>query len=263
MIQINDLTAYYFKQTENNPAVDRVRLRIPRGCIFALVGESGCGKTTLGLSITRLINSRDGEITTGAVVFEDKNILKFSEDRLRRDIRGKKISYIFQEPASSLNPVFTIGDQIGETLLVHKAATRTNVRSKVLEALEEARISDPIRVIELYPNELSGGMKQRVMIAMAVSMRPKLLIADEPTTALDVTAEHEILQLLLTLKNELLLSILFITHDIRIVKKIADKIAVMYKGKIVEAGETAKVLENPNHSYTKLLIDSMPENLKL
>ncbi|MFH1644958.1 MAG: ABC transporter ATP-binding protein [Candidatus Omnitrophota bacterium] len=263
MIQINDLVTYYFRQGRSNAAVNRVRLRIPQGCIFAVVGESGCGKTTLGLSITRLINPKDGEIAEGAVVFEDKNILKFSEERLRKAIRGKKISYVFQEPASSLNPVFTIGEQIAEALLVHKAANKKNVKAKVLEALEEARISDPNRVIGLYPHELSGGMKQRAMIAMAVSMRPKLLIADEPTTALDVATEDEILQLLVTLKNELSLSVLLITHDMRIVKKVADKIAVMYKGKIVEVGDMAKVLNNPKHEYTKLLIDSMPENLKL
>jgi len=262
MLQINDLTAAYFKDEKEIRAIDGIRLKVPHGSIFALVGESGCGKTTLGLSITGLIDPKDGKILSGAVVFEDKNILRLPREQLR-DIRGKNISYIFQEPASSLNPVFTIGEQIEEALIVHKLADAKVVREKAIDALKEARLTDPERVYSSYPHQLSGGMKQRAMIAMAISTRPRLLIADEPTTALDVDTESEILELLLTLREELSLSVLFITHDIRLVQRIADQVAVMYNGKIVEVGETAKVFTNPRHEYTKLLLDSMPEKLKL
>jgi len=260
MIKINDLTVEYFSSKQR--AVDGVRLHIPEREVFALLGESGCGKTTLGLSITRLINPNDGRIVSGSVVFENKNILRLPKENLR-DIRGKSISYIFQEPASSLNPVFTIGEQIRETLLLHNVATKKEVKEKALIALEEARLADPERVYNSYPHQLSGGMKQRAMIAMAISTKPKLLIADEPTTALDIDTESEILKLLLTLRDELGLSILFITHDMRIVEEIAEKIAVMHQGKIVEIGEAKKILSNPKHEYTKLLLNSMPEKLKL
>jgi len=269
MLQINDLIVGYYKGTSKplvpsamHTAVNKVRLKISQGAIFALVGESGCGKTTLGLSITNLINPKQGRVLSGSVVFEEKNILRLSDEEMR-DIRGKGISYVFQEPASSLNPVFTIGEQIGEALLVHNMVDCTQVKRSVLAALKEARLSDPERVYNAYPHQLSGGMKQRSMIAMAISTRPRLLIADEPTTALDADTESEILELLLLLRKELSLSVLFITHDIRIVERIADQVAVMYQGGIAEVGETAKVLNNPRAEYTKLLLDSMPEKLKL
>ncbi|MFH1867632.1 MAG: ABC transporter ATP-binding protein [Candidatus Omnitrophota bacterium] len=263
ILQINDLKTSYFKDQKETKAVDGVRLKIPKGCIFALVGESGCGKSTLGLSITNLIGPKDGRVVSGSVVFEGKNILRISADELR-DIRGKSISYIFQEPATSLNPVFSIGEQIKEALLVHRIVrTREEAKIKAMASLKEARLDNPERVFKSYPHQLSGGMKQRAMIAMAISTRPKLLIADEPTTALDVDTESEILQLLSDLREEMSLSILIITHDIRLVRRFADRAAVMYNGKIVEVEETAKLFEKPKHAYTQMLLDSMPERLKL
>jgi ABC-type dipeptide/oligopeptide/nickel transport system ATPase component len=266
MIAINDLTVCYYSSrametSEEFAAVDNVRLKMPDKSIFALVGESGCGKTTLGLAITRLIDKRDGYIKNGSVLLDDKNILKFSERQLR-DIRGKKVSYVFQEPASSLNPVFTIGEQIDEALIVHGISNKKKAKDITMLALKQAMLQDVERVYRSYPHQLSGGMKQRAMIAMAISMKPKLLIADEPTTALDIETEKEILSLLMSLKDELGLSILFITHNIRIVKDIADQVAVMYKGKIVETGEANKVFRIPKHDYTKLLVLSMPENIR-
>ena len=279
MISINDLTVEYYRDDPiyspvgpisakadevcvEGRAVDGVRLKIPKGAIFALVGESGCGKTTLGLAITGLISQRDGRISAGSVILDNKNILKSSQRQLQ-DIRGKQISYIFQEPASSLNPVFTIGEQIDEVLIVHKITTKKNAKEVAMASLQKAQIDDPERVYNSYPYQLSGGMKQRAMIAMAISTGPKLLIADEPTTALDTDTENEILKLLLKLRDELSLSVLLITHDMRIVQRVADQVAVMYKGKIVEVGTAEKLLRVPKHEYTKLLLFSMPERLKL
>lgn len=262
MLQINDLRTYYFRETKQTRAVDGVRLKIPPSCIFALVGESGCGKTTLGLSITNLIDPKDGKIISGSVVFEGRNILRLPKEQLR-DIRGRKISYIFQEPATSLNPVFTIGEQVKETLLAHKIAAGKKAEDMAIVSLKEARLSEPERVFNSFPHQLSGGMKQRAMIAMAISTRPKLLIADEPTTALDADTESEILELIITLRQELSLSVLIITHDIRLVRRIADQTAVMYQGKIAEVGNTDGLFSNPRHPYTKMLLDSLPERLKL
>ncbi len=279
MISINDLTVEYYRDDLSHSlvgpisvkgdeacvkgrAVDDVRLKIPKGAIFALVGESGCGKTTLGLAITGLISQREGRISAGSVVLDNKNILKSSQRQLQ-DIRGKQISYIFQEPASSLNPVLTIGEQIDEALIVHEITTEKDAKPVAIASLQKAQIDDPERVYHSYPYQLSGGMKQRAMIAMAISTGPKLLIADEPTTALDTDTENEILKLLLKLRDELSLSVLLITHDMRIVQRVADQVAVMYRGKIVEVGIAQKILRAPKHEYTKLLLSSMPERLKL
>ena len=260
MITINDLTVKYNR--DNLIAVGSIRLKIPEKSIFAIVGESGCGKTTLGLSICSLINPRDGRIESGSVVIDNQNILRLSEKELL-EVRGRKVSYIFQEPASSLNPVFTIGTQIEEALLIHNIVTKNKLKEATIDALKEARLDDPERVYSSYPHQLSGGMKQRAMIAMAISTKPELLICDEPTTALDVDTEAEILDLLLKLRDELSLSVLFITHNMRILERIADYIAVMYKGKVVEVDEKSKIFTNPRHEYTKLLLNSMPEKLKL
>ena len=262
MLQINDLKTYYFKEKKETRAVDGVRLKIPPASIFALVGESGCGKTTLGLSITGLINPKDGRVISGSVIFEGRNILRLTGDELR-NIRGKEISYIFQEPATSLNPVFRIGQQIEEALIVHRVADRKKAKESAIDSLRVAGLPDTERVFNSFPHQLSGGMKQRAMIAMAVSTRPKLLIADEPTTALDVDTESRILDLFVALRKELSLSVLIITHNIRLVKRIADKAAVMYDGKIVEVDDANKIFDNPKHAYTKMLLDSLPENIKI
>jgi peptide/nickel transport system ATP-binding protein len=266
MIHVNDLTVCYHAGREKShtagfTAVDNVRLKIPDHSVYALIGESGCGKTTLGLAMTRLIDIKDGMIKHGAVLLDGNNILRLSEEKLR-DIRGREISYIFQEPASSLNPVFTIGEQINETLLAHRIALKKDVRALTMASLEQARLDDVQRVYKSYPHQLSGGMKQRAMIAMAISTSPKLIIADEATTALDIDTEREILDLLMSLRRGLPLSILFITHNIRVVKDIADEVAVMHGGKIVETGPADIVFRFPKHEYTKLLVLSMPENIK-
>jgi peptide/nickel transport system ATP-binding protein len=263
LLRINQLKVDYFIDgQEKLKAVDVLELKIPESSIFAIVGESGCGKTTLGLSITGLINPKEGIISSGSVVFDGINLLRLSNEGLR-DIRGKKISYIFQEPATSLNPVLTIGEQIEEVLIAHGLVPKAGAKEPALTALKDARLDDPRRIYYSYPHQLSGGMKQRAMIAMAISTNPKLLIADEPTTALDVDTESGILDLLLRLRDELMLSVVFITHDIRIVERIADYAAVMHNAKIVEVGEKAKVLKNPRHEYTRMLLESLPEKLNL
>ncbi|MDD5503690.1 MAG: ABC transporter ATP-binding protein [Candidatus Omnitrophica bacterium] len=263
MIRINDLTVCYSRGRRRTeapiPVVDGVSLKIPDKSIFALIGESGSGKTTLGLAMTRLIDAGEGSIMRGSVVMDGDNILRLTEEKLR-NIRGGKISYVFQEPASAFNPVMTIGRQIDEVLLAHEITGRGQARCLTLEALRAARLEDAKRVYEAYPHQLSGGMKQRAAIAMAIAAGPRLLIADEPTTALDIDTEREILDLLLSLRASMHFSVLLITHNIRIAKGIADEAAVMHKGRIVESGPADTVFRFPRHEYTKLLVLSTPKN---
>jgi oligopeptide/dipeptide ABC transporter ATP-binding protein len=229
-----------------------VDLCIKKGECVGLVGESGCGKTTVGLAITKLIPEHKGEIVSGAISFEGRDILKLDTDELRK-IRGKKVAYVFQEPSSSLNPVFTVHEQIKEVLTGENMA-REDI-SGILKSVGLEKISDKKRV---YPHELSGGMQQRVMIAMAIASRPDLLILDEPTTALDVSVQSRILELIRGLKKILDLSILFISHDLRTVFNMADRIEVMYAGRIVESGSKEDVSSRPRHPYTIGLINSIP-----
>jgi oligopeptide/dipeptide ABC transporter ATP-binding protein len=229
-----------------------VDLGIDKGECRGLIGESGCGKTTVGLSITKLMPERKGSITSGEILFEGNDILKMDEEGLR-DIRGRKISYVFQEPFSSLNPVFTIYEQIKESL-----GEKNNADGQIAEILESIGLEKIIGRKNIYPHELSGGMQQRAVIGMAIASKPDLVVLDEPTTALDVTVQRQILDLIVELKNKMNLSILFISHDLRVVFDIADKISIMYAGKIVESGPKEEIVSNPGHPYTIGLIDSVP-----
>lgn len=228
-------------------------LEIKKGECMGLVGESGCGKTTVGLSITKLIPERKGRINSGRILLEGKDVLTLGADELR-GLRGKKVSYVFQEPFSSLNPVFTIYEQLRESL-----PDASDPQKRISEILKSVGLGKIAGNKKIYPHELSGGMQQRVMIAMAIASRPDLLILDEPTTALDVTVQNQILDLVVELKNRMGLSILFISHDLRIIFRLADRIAVMYAGRIVEEGPKQRIISQPSHPYTGGLIDSVPD----
>jgi peptide/nickel transport system ATP-binding protein len=237
-------------------AVDGVSFNIAKGKTFGLVGESGSGKTMTALSILRLI-PRPGKIVSGEILFDDMDLLKAGEDELRT-IRGSRISVVFQEPASALNPVFTVGDQLIEAVMVHQdAKDKAGARRRTLEYLEKVHINDPVKIFYDYPHQLSGGIKQRVMIAMALINLPELLILDEPTTALDVTIQAGILDLLDEITESGNISALFISHDFGITKRMCDRVAVMYQGRIVEVNDTDNILRDPKHSYTAALLESV------
>jgi len=225
---------------------------------LALVGESGCGKTLTALSILRLLPPAI-KIEKGEIIYQGINLLNLKEEDMRK-IRGKEIAMIFQEPSVALNPVFTIGEQIAEVLRIHQGLNQRETLERVIELLKQVRIPDPHLRYKSYPHQLSGGMKQRVVIAMALAAEPKVLIADEPTTALDVTVQAQILDLLLQLKEERELSLIFITHNLALTKSLADTVAVMYFGQIVEYGKSDSLLKDPYHPYTKGLISSLPQD---
>jgi len=224
---------------------------------LAVVGESGCGKTVTALSILRLIQSPQGKIEKGLIEFEGKNILKLDTKSLYR-LRGNKISMIFQEPMTSLNPVLTIGRQLTEVLVFHQNITEKEAQNKTIEMLQLVQIPDPKNCLQQYPHQLSGGMRQRIMIAMALLCDPRVLIADEPTTALDVTIQAQILDLMLEIQEKLGTAIILITHDLAVVANIADRVVVMYAGKIVEEGKVKEIYNNPRHPYTHGLLKSLP-----
>jgi oligopeptide/dipeptide ABC transporter ATP-binding protein len=236
-------------------AVDGVSFTIKKGETLALVGESGCGKSVTALALAKLVATPPGVYKGGEVLLDGDDVLKLEKDRLRA-IRGAKISYIFQEPASSLNPVFRIGYQIREVLQLHRPAAATD--DEVIRLLQLVRIPDPARRMRDYPHQLSGGMQQRVMIAMALACNPALLVADEPTTALDVTIQAQILDLLKELKREIGMSVLLITHNLGIVGDLADNVAVMYAGRVVEYAPAQELLRAPRHPYTVALMQSIP-----
>jgi peptide/nickel transport system ATP-binding protein/oligopeptide transport system ATP-binding protein len=244
--------------TDDGPvtAADRVSFQIHPGEVLGLVGESGCGKTVTSLSIMRLI-SAPGRIAEGKVLFEGKDLLALPEKEMQ-SIRGNKISMIFQEPMTSLNPVINIGDQIAESLVLHKNLSKKKALDQAVKLLTDVSIPDPEVRIKDYPHQLSGGMRQRVMIAMAISCNPALLIADEPTTALDVTIQAQILELLERLRKEYNLSILLITHALGVVAEIADRVIVMYAGKVVEGAPVVELFANPYHPYTVGMLNSIP-----
>jgi peptide/nickel transport system ATP-binding protein/oligopeptide transport system ATP-binding protein len=257
ILKIEELKTYFFTHEGTVKAVDGINLKIKKGETLGLVGESGCGKSVTALSIMRLIQSPPGKIVSGKIYFDGKNLLDLNEKEMRK-IRGKKISMIFQEPMTSLDPMFTIGHEIMEVLKLHQGLKKDDARKKAIESLKLVGIPDPERRIKEYPHELSGGMKQRAMIAMALSCNPALLIADEPTTALDVTIQAQILRLIDDLKKKLETSVLIITHDLGVIAETCENVAVMYAGHIVEQTDVKTLFRNPLHPYTKGLMKSIP-----
>lgn len=257
LLNIEDLRTFFPTKEGIVRAVDGVSLKIRSGEVLGLVGESGSGKSITALSIMRLI-SPPGRIVGGSIWFRGEEISSASESRLRQ-IRGNDIAMIFQDPMTSLNPVFTIGEQIAEVLRLHKKMNRRQALEAAIESMREVAIPSPEIRVKDYPHQLSGGMRQRVMIAMALACEPELLIADEPTTALDVTIQAQILELLAELREKRNLAILLITHDLGVVAETADRVAVMYTGRIVEEADTASLFADPKHPYTRGLLDSVPK----
>ena len=257
LLKIEDLRTYFKMEGGLARAVDGVSYEIRLGRALAVVGESGSGKSVTALSILRLIPSPPGVHAGGHIFFEGKDLTTLSESELQ-DIRGNKIAMIFQEPMTSLNPVFTVGDQIGESLRLHKGMTRAQAREHAIQMLKEVKIPSPEARVDEHPHQLSGGMRQRVMIAMALACNPKLLIADEPTTALDVTVQAQILDLMRELQARNGTAILFITHDLGVVAEMADDVVVMYAGKVVERADVQTLFDTPTHPYTQGLFRSMP-----
>jgi len=257
LLTVKNLSTYFFTEEGVARAVQDVSLCINEGKTFALVGESGCGKSVTALSIMRLVPSPPGKIVAGEIVFGKRDLLELSEKRMR-SIRGNKIAMIFQEPMTSLNPVYTVGDQIVEAIKLHQRKNTSEAWSDAVEMLRKVGIADPQQRVSEYPHQMSGGMQQRVMIAMAISCKPELLIADEPTTALDVTIQAQILDLLDELQEREGMSILLITHNLGIVAERADDIAVMYASRIVEVADAQRLFAEPLHPYTQGLLKSLP-----
>jgi oligopeptide transport system ATP-binding protein len=257
LIELRNLHTQFFTDDGLVRAVDGVSYALEKGETLGVVGESGCGKSVTALSILRLIPDPPGKIVEGEVLFEGVNLLNFSPAEMRR-IRGNDISMIFQEPMTSLNPVFTIGNQIAEAVRLHQGLSKKDAIDKAIEMLTLVGIPVPERRVHEYPHQLSGGMRQRAMIAMALSCNPKVLIADEPTTALDVTIEAQILDLMRTLQHELGTAIIMITHDLGVVAEMARKVVVMYAGKVVEQAPVEQIFAEPNHPYTQGLLRSLP-----
>jgi peptide/nickel transport system ATP-binding protein/oligopeptide transport system ATP-binding protein len=258
LLEIDSLRTYFFTRKALIKAVDGVDLRVGPGETVGVVGESGCGKTMTALSLLRLFPSPPGKIVEGRVLFEGKNLVELEPSEIRR-IRGNRISMIFQEPMTSLNPVYTIGHQIMEPLILHQGLGRKDAKAKTVEMLRRVGIPSPDRRIHEFPHQLSGGMRQRVMIAMALSCQPRLLIADEPTTALDVTIQAQILDLMIKLKEEFDTAIMLITHNLGVVAQMAQRILVMYAGKVVEEAPVYELFDHPLHPYTQGLLSSIPK----
>jgi oligopeptide/dipeptide ABC transporter ATP-binding protein len=256
LLRVEHLTTVFDLGGSAVPAVDDISFEIRAGETLGLVGESGSGKSVTALSIMRLVQP-PGRVAGGRLLFKDRDLATLDERAMRR-VRGADIALIFQEPMTALNPVFTIGDQIAETLLVHGRASRADAAAQAVDLLDAVRIPDAASRVRDYPHQLSGGMRQRVLIAMALACRPALVIADEPTTALDVTIQAEILDLLRDMKSRFHLSLLLITHDLGVVAGTADRVAVMYAGRIVETGPVRDLFQHPGHPYTRGLLASIP-----
>jgi len=257
ILELKNLTISFGNKKERYEVVSDVSINVPKGKVVCVVGESGCGKTVTALSIMGLLPIPPASVDSGEVIFDGQNLLGLSEKQLR-DYRGNRLSMIFQEPVSSLNPVFTIGNQIGEAISAHRSVSKSEERERVVELLDLVGIPAPETRLNSYPHELSGGMCQRVMIAMALSCDPELLIADEPTTALDVTIQAGILDLILELRDRTGMAVILITHDLGIVSEIADEVYVLYAGKVVEKGTRDSIFNSPSHPYTIGLINSVP-----
>ena len=260
LLDVRGLKTYFHVMDGTVPAVDGVDFQLKRGETLGLVGESGCGKSVTSLSIMRLIDIPPGEIAAGEIWFDGREILSLPLSEMRR-IRGADMSMIFQEPMTSLNPVFTVGNQIAEAVKAHRQVSAKQAWARAVEMLQLVGIPSPERRAQQYPHELSGGMRQRVMIAMALSCDPKLIIADEPTTALDVTIQAQILELIKAIQERTGAALLLITHDLAVVAETVQRMAVMYAGKIVETGTAEEVLLDPKHPYTQGLITSIPSNV--
>ena len=258
LIRIEGLKTAFFTHIAAIRAVDGVSLQIQEGQTLGLVGESGCGKTVTALSIMRLVPSPPGKIMEGKIIYKDRDLLQLSQEEMRK-VRGNQSSMCFQEPMSSLNPLFIIGAQIGEAIETHQKLSKRQSREKTIGLLNLVGIPSPEQRFREYPHQLSGGMRQRVMIAMAISCEPELLIADEPTTALDVTIQAQILELLENLRQRLKMSILLITHDLGIIAEMAEMVAIMYGGKIVEYTDVGRIFTNPRHPYTLGLLNCLSQ----
>jgi oligopeptide/dipeptide ABC transporter ATP-binding protein len=257
LLDVRDLRTYFHVMDGTVMAVDGVDFSLHRGETLGVVGESGCGKSVTAMTIMRLLDIPPAEVASGEILFEGTDLLKLSEEKMRQ-LRGKELAMIFQEPMSSLNPVFTIGDQISEAVRLHLKVSKKEAVERAIESLTMVGIPFPERRIKQYPHELSGGQRQRVMIAMALSCDPKLIIADEPTTALDVTIQAQILELLKAIQQRTGAAVLLITHDLGVVAEMADKVVVMYGGRVVERGTATEVLLQPRHPYTEGLLSSIP-----
>ena len=257
VLSIKDLRTYFYAHEGVGKAVDGVSYHVFRGETLGVVGESGCGKSVTALSILRLIPSPPGKIVSGEILFEGQNLLDLPLDKMR-EIRGNHISMIFQEPMTSLNPVFTIGSQLSKVFILHQNLSKKAAKKRSIEMLEACEIPSPERIMREYPHQLSGGMRQRVMIAMALGCNPEVLIADEPTTALDVTIQAQILDLILRLKSEFGMAMILITHNLGIVAKAARRVVVMYAGEKVEEADVSSLFERPRHPYTIALMNSIP-----
>ena len=257
LLEIKNLKTYFYTDYGVVKAVDGIGLQVEESDTLGIVGESGSGKSVTGLSILRLIPSPSGKIVAGKIIFQGEDILALSEKEMRR-IRGNKISMIFQEPMTSLNPVFTIGNQIAEAITLHQGLKRKEAYEKTIEMLHLVGIPGPDDRIKQYPHQMSGGMRQRVMIAMAISCKPALLIADEPTTALDVTIQAQILDLLRDLKQKLNMALVLISHDLGVIAEMADRIAVMYGGSIMEYAPASEIFRHSRNPYTRGLLRSLP-----
>lgn len=257
MLDIKDLSVIYKTDLETVYAVNDVTLSLEKGATLGLVGETGAGKTTLALTLMRLLPERTGKITSGSITFEGESIVDLPEAHMRK-IRGDKIAMIFQDPMTSLNPTYTIGRQLMEAILLHTNRDRKQAWDRAVEMLRLVNVNEPEKRMKQYPFEFSGGMRQRVMIAMALACEPDILIADEPTTALDVTIQAQILELMKSLQEELGMAIIMITHDLGVVAQLCDEVIVMYAGSICEQGTAEEIFYNPRHEYTKGLMRSIP-----
>jgi oligopeptide/dipeptide ABC transporter ATP-binding protein len=261
LLSVEDLKVYFRSEDEVARAVDGISFDVRREETVCLVGESGCGKTVTALSVMGLVPIPPGEIADGRVLFRDQNLLDLDDEEMQK-IRGNQIAMVFQEPLTSLNPVFTIGDQIGEAIYTHEDLTESEITRRSEQLLKDVGIPSPAERLGDYPHQLSGGQRQRVMIAMALACNPDLIIADEPTTALDVTVQAQILRLLGSIQKQRAMSILYITHDLGVVSKVADRVCVMYAGIIAEQGSRQDIFKNPKHPYTQALLASLPTRKK-
>jgi len=257
ILDIRNLKTFFYTYDGVAKAVDGISYRLSAGETLGIVGESGCGKSVSALSILRLIPDPPGRIVEGQIFFKETNLLELAYDRMR-EIRGNRISMIFQEPMTSLNPVFTVGNQIAEAFRLHQGLKRKEALEKSIDTLKLVNMPSPEKCVSQYPHELSGGMRQRAMIAMALACNPEILIADEPTTALDVTIQAQIIDLMLQLKEELGMAIILITHDLGIIAETVKRVIVMYAGKIVEEAPTRTIFKTPLHPYSQGLLQSMP-----